>query len=108
MCRVGKGRGTRPCPPCAPVGTRVPLCPPYELLPRRGERLLGLRPLHLGERLAVLDRHHLAEFRQELFPAVEDLAGAARIGVVSVPLDEGAETLAVEARHVLHDVDEAM
>ena len=59
-----------------------------QLFPRGRERLFGVGAFDLGQRLAVFDRHDLAELRQVLLPAVEDLAGPARAGVVDVALDE--------------------
>ena len=54
----------------------------------RAGRLRGLARLHLVERAAILDRHHLAELRQILAPAREDLTRARRAGVARMVGDE--------------------
>ena len=58
----------------------APARTPSTATPRDRDRLLGLGARHLGQRLAVFDRHDLAELRQVLRPVVEDLAarGASR------------------------------
>ena len=43
-------------------------------------RLHGARLLHLGERAAVFDRHHLAEHRAIGLPLGENLGGERRAG----------------------------
>src|SRR5262245_40096526 len=68
-------------------------------------RLLGFE---LEQRPAILDRHHLHETRQIAVPALENGAGAGRMGVFEMTAKQFPDALGIAARHVGRDIDKAV
>ena len=64
------------------------------------------KALHVFERLAVLDRHHLHEFRKVILPIFEDGLRPFGARVMAVIFDKPEEPQLVVLRHVVKEIDE--